>query len=199
MDKLFRHIKPKTLLDIGANIGIFTKDILSTIPNCNVIMVEANPNCEPYLKEIGQPYDMIALSNKEGIAELYIENSNLLATGASLYKENTIWYDDDKCHKQIVPVNTLDSRNYFEGKKIDLIKLDVQGSELDIINGGINTVLNTSFLLVEVSLLQYNQGSPLINNVVEKMIKLGFYIVDIIEYHKFENTIFQLDLLFKKY
>ena len=198
MDKLIRHVRPKTLLDVGANVGAFTKEILSIIPDCQVIMVEANPHCEPYLKQIGQPYDMVALSDKAGIAELYVENTNLLATGASLYKENTIWYQDDKCHKQVVPVKTLDGSNYFEGQKIDLIKLDVQGSELDIINGGINTVLNASFLLIEVSLLQYNQGAPLMDNVVEKMIQLGFCIVDIVEYHKFENTIFQLDLLFKK-
>lgn len=197
MDKLLRHIKPKRFLDVGANVGEFTKQLLTHVPNCQVVMVEANPNCESHLKELGHPYDIVALSNYSGTADLYIENINLVATGASLYKENTIWYEEGKYYKHTVPVKTLDEQNYFDGALIDLIKLDVQGSELDIIKGGENTIKNTTFVLAEVSLTQYNQGAPLIDDVVDKMVSMGFCIADIVEYHSFNNIIFQLDLLFK--
>lgn len=197
MDKLLRHVRPKRFLDVGANVGEFTKQLLTHVPDCQVIMVEPNPNCEQSLKEIGHPYDILALSNYNGSAELYIENVNPVATGASLYKENTIWYEDGKYYKHTVPVKTLDGQNYFGGSIIDLIKLDVQGSELDIIKGGENTIKNTNFVLAEVSLTQYNQGAPLMDAVVDKMVDMQFCIVDIIEYHAFNNIIFQLDLLFK--
>ena len=50
-------------------------------------MVEANRNCEQHLRLLGKPYDIIALSDKEGTAELYIEKINPIGTGASMYKE----------------------------------------------------------------------------------------------------------------
>jgi FkbM family methyltransferase len=165
-------------------------------------MVEANRNCEPALRLLGKPYDIIALSDKEGFADLYVEKINPTATGASLYKENTEWYAEGKYETIRTPTATLDSRNYFNGEPIDLIKMDVQGSELDILKGGEKTMKNTSYALLELSLVQYNQGAPLIGEVVDKMIEYGFCMVDILEYHSFphlyDGAIFQLDILFKK-
>ena len=199
MDKLLKYVRPKRVLDVGANIGSFSRGLLEKDPSCKIFMIEANPNCEPYLKSIGQPYDMVALGEKNGITELWVENSNPIGTGSSIFRENTIWYQDGKCNKIKVPMKKLDSCSYFGENQIDLIKLDVQGSELGIINGGEKTITQTPFVLVEVSLLPYNEGAPLIENVVERMIGLGFYIADIIEYHKIEKDIyFQLDLLFEK-
>jgi hypothetical protein len=51
--------------------------------------------------------------------------------------------------------------------------------------------------MAEVSLLEYNQGAPLMDAVVNKMIDLGFCIVDIVDYHRSNGIIFQLDLLFE--
>ena len=196
MDKLLRYIRPKTVLDVGAHVGNFTKDLLSYIPDCQVVMVEPNPNCEQYLKLIGKKYDMVALSSYNGIAELHVENINPIGTGASLYKENTQWYKEGAYNKVIVPTKTLSKCNYFDGD-IDLIKLDAQGSELDIIKGGEDIIKNAKFVLIEVSLLEYNEGAPLMDAVVDKMVELGFCIVDIVEYHRSNNIIFQIDLLFK--
>ena len=120
---------------------------------------------------------------------------NPIGTGSSLYKENTNWYTQGKT--QTVVTKRLDDCNYFDGASIDFIKLDVQGSELDILRGGENTIKNTTFVMAEVSLLEYNQGAPLMDTVVNKMIDLGFYIVDIVDYHRSNDIIFQLDLLFK--
>ena len=195
MDKLFRHISPKRALDIGAHVGDFTKELYYQFPECQIVMIEANKNCEPHLRLLGKPYEIVALSDKNGTAELHIEDNNPIGTGSSLYKENTNWYTEGKT--QTVVTKRLDDCNYFDGAPIDFIKLDVQGSELDIIKGGENTIKNTTFVLAEVSLVQYNEGAPLIDAVVDKMVELGFCIVDIVEYHQSNGIIFQLDLLFK--
>lgn len=197
MDRIIRHIEPKKLLDIGANIGDFTKNILREVPNCIAVMVEANPYCEPYLKTVGQQYEIVGLSDKVGVFDLFVENNNPVGTGASFYKENTQWYEEGNYHSIQVNTQTLDSLSYFDGSSIDLIKLDVQGSELDIINGGLSTITRAKYVLIEVSLLQYNEGAPLMDAVVEKMTSLNFSIADIVEYHKMNNVIFQLDILFK--
>ena len=195
MDKLFRHIKPATALDIGAHVGNFTKELYYQFPECQIVMIEANRECEPYLRLLGKPYEIVALCDRDGTASLYMEDVNPIGTGSSLYKENTGWYTQGKT--QTVTTKRLDTCNYFNGAPIDFIKMDVQGAELDVIRGGENTIKNTTFVLAEVSLLQYNEGAPLVDEVVEKMISLGFCIVDIVDYHRMDNVIFQMDILFK--
>ena len=203
MDKVFKYINPKRAIDIGANVGNFTKHLQYRYPECKIVMVEANPNCEQYLRLLSKPYEIVALSDKEGYADLYVEKINPIATGASLYKENTDWYGEGKYETVTIPTKTLDSCNYFNGQKIDFIKIDVQGAELDILKGGEQTIKNTDYVSLEVSLVEYNQGAPLISEIIDKMREYNFYMLDIIEYHSFPQlfggAIFQLDILFKQY
>lgn len=201
MDKLFRYINPKRVIDIGANIGNFSRKLYYHYPNCNIIMVEANPNCKPYLQISQIPFDIIGLSDNKGIKDFYVEKLNNVGTGASFYKENTEFYSENNVEIIKIPTETLDNKNYFNGKPIDFVKIDVQGSELDILNGGEITIKNTEQVLLELSLVEYNIGSPSIEKVVDKMVEYGFYIVDILEYHRFPSLyngmIFQIDMLFR--
>lgn len=196
--RLVQITNPKTLIDVGAHLGEFTKNILKITKDCQVVMVEANPKCEIYLKETKLPYDITALSNFNGTSELYIQKINQIGSGSSLYRENTSWYSDGEYDIINVPVSTLDDKNYFSDNMIDLVKLDVQGSELDILYGGRKTIKRTKYVLIEVSLIEYNLGAPLMDIIVNKMKEFGFGINDILEYHKLQNNqIFQLDILFK--
>jgi hypothetical protein len=141
---------------------------------------------------------MIALGSRQGSIDLFIEAENNIGTGASIYRENTEYYQGEKAKIVQVTVDTLDNRSYFKDRVIDLVKLDVQGSELDILNGGRSTIMRTNYVLAEVSLLQYNIGAPLIDSIVSKMKEYSFYIEDIIEYQRLaDGTMFQLDILFK--
>ena len=65
MDKLFKYINPKRVLDIGANVGDFSKKIYFRFPKCEIIMIEANPNCKPYLQLLEIPYQLIGVSDKK--------------------------------------------------------------------------------------------------------------------------------------
>lgn len=162
------------------------------------MMVEVNPYCEEELKKLGLNYEMIGLSSKVGVEKLYVEKINVLGTGASIYRENTQWYDDDKFDTVEVRFDTLDNKNYFPNKMIDLVKMDVQGSELDILIGGRKTIRRSKYVLLEVSTLQYNLGAPLMDEVVEKMKEYEFKIEEILSYNKLDNgQIFQMDILFK--
>ena len=196
--KLINYSNPKRVLDIGAHVGDFSSEVLRRAPECEIIMVEANKNCEPYLQKLNRPYEILALSNKTGTAELFVEKANAIGTGTSLYRENTDWYAAGKFEKVEVELDTLDNRSYFSGEVIDLVKLDVQGSELDILEGGRKTITRSNYVLMEVSLLPYNEKAPLIDSLVPVMKQYGFHIEDILDYAKINgNQIFQMDLLFK--
>jgi hypothetical protein len=75
--------------------------------------------------------------------------------------------------------------------------MDVQGSELDIINGAIPIIEDTRFLILELGILEYNQGAPLIGEVIEKLNKLGFVMMDILDFnHSNDTYLIQIDALF---
>ena len=83
--------------------------------------------------------------------------------------------------------------------QFNLVKIDVQGSELDIIEGGTNFFRDIDFLLIEVSLTEYNTGAPLAKEVIKKLEEMQFYIVDVIDEHiDNQQRVLQLDLLFSK-
>jgi FkbM family methyltransferase len=196
--KLINYSKPKRFLDIGAHVGDFSKMITKLAPECQIVMVEANPNCEPYLEKLNHKYQMVALANKTGKAELFVEKANALGTGTSLYRENTQWYADGKFEKVEVKVDTLDNRKYFADEIIDLVKMDVQGAELDILQGGRTTIMRSKYVLIEVSLEEYNVKAPLVDSIVPIMKQYGYYIEDILDYLKLSgNKITQMDILFK--
>ena len=79
----------------------------------------------------------------------------------------------------------------------DLIKLDVQGAELDVLAGAGDLLRNCSALIAELSFLSYNEGSPLIAEVIAGIARYGFRSVDICEVHKTRiGSVLQMDILF---
>lgn len=193
---LFKKVKPQICLDIGAHVGHFTQEIIDSFPDCRCLMLEANPSCRSYLMKIGQPFEIVALSKQRGESLFYVENSNPIATGASLFRENTQFYSPENSHTLRVALSTLDLLNPFPNSLIDLIKIDTQGSELDILKGGTQTLTRCRFLLLEVSLAPYNLEAPLMDEVLSWTAEHNFEICDILDYHRLvNNQIFQLDVL----
>jgi FkbM family methyltransferase len=205
MQRLLRHLivnSPKRIVDIGANVGDFSKSLHSVFPQCQFCLVEANENCEPNLKALPFSYDISALGAEESEADFYIENVNPLATGASLKRENTAYYNEGLYHTKKVKIHTLDSKKYFAGETINLLKLDVQGSELDILRGGKETLKRTDLVLLECSNVPYNLGAPLIDEAYDYMEQHGFGVMEIVDFVKMQigigTVIGQMDILFKK-
>jgi len=194
----FSSFVPVTCLDVGANTGQFVTEWRKIFPNCEVTSIEPNPHCEKGLRKLGVNYLQCAVSDKIGELELIVPKFKLNSKGGSFYKEiNFNSVSDDQILKITVPVTTLDT--LFSTKKFDVIKIDVQGAELDVINGGVTTLINSSYIIIEVSLIPYNEGAPLADVIVRRMEDFNFFIQDIVGMHtnKSGNTI-QLDLLFSK-
>lgn len=198
--KLKKYISQDNIkcLDIGANTGQFYRSLIEIYPECYCHLIEVNPTCERFISPLKVPYEMIGLSNKEGYMELITTVRKPRSKGASFYMESS-WKElsEEEMLKIKVPVTTLDS--HFINTDWDLVKIDVQGSELDIINGGKKFLSKINFLLIEVSLVEYNIGAPHAKKVIESLEKLGFYVLDCIDKHiGTKGETIQLDLLFTK-
>jgi hypothetical protein len=136
------------------------------------------------------------LSDIEKDVDFYIRKFEPRCTGNSIYREQTSFYDDDQI---IVEKRKTQTISQLLGNKIfDLIKIDVQGSEIDIINGGREIFENSKGILMEVSLVEYNKNAPLKDYVVEFMNDLGFIVTEHIGNinHPLTYQLIQEDLFF---
>jgi FkbM family methyltransferase len=191
---------PRTLLDIGANVGEFTRGFLKEFPNCVPTLVEPNPYCIPALKSL--PYEIIpvAASDKDGSAEIFLTKEWMQSTGASLYRENTVYFRDEVVVKETVKTACLD--HLLKERTFDFVKIDVQGAELDVLNGGTELIRKADYILIEVPVVEYNSGAPPAENIFAKLKEMGFHCAEAVEFHRLgsvmNGNLLQMDFLFER-
>jgi FkbM family methyltransferase len=196
LSKITNYFYPYKILDIGANVGQFHSLCKHHFPTSYIFSIEASNECEPYLKQITDQYYIGLLSKNNSEYKFYSLKNNPINTGNSIYKELTNHYSDSNL--EIIYKKGIKLDDLFESEsEFDLIKIDTQGSELDIIEGGMNLCNKAKGILMEVSLTQYNENSPLYNEVIEFMDNIGFKKVEILD-EMIHPIVHQQDILFIK-
>ncbi len=194
----FREIgfKPKTILDIGCNVGQFYHQcrIFWGPDGIDYMLIDGNENVEPDIKKFHVPYYITVLSDSVKDVSWYGALNDPKCTGNSYYKENTEHFSVENLVITKKQTNTLD--NMFPDKQFDLIKMDTQGSEVDIIKGGVNLCKKCKYMILETSLIEYNQDSPNEDQVNEFMKSIGFTPVAVVDLHYFKDQISQRDILY---
>lgn len=197
-------IKINYILDIGANEGEFSDSLKKIFPNCTFQLIEPNTDLNIILEKKGYDfYNFLLYKEKDKKVKLYFEDSGNTTTGNSIYKENSRHYEQNKF--KFFTTHILDE--FTTPDIIDLIKIDVQGAEIDVFKGGIQTLKKTKFILVETSLVQYNLNAPLEKSVIEFLSNYSFtsYIEfdrhiwndsNLNSYNLKRGDVFQRDLLF---
>lgn len=196
----FQGYSPRTLLDVGAHVGSFTRGFLEVFPDCAPTLIEPNPFCQEALEKLPAERLAVAASNESGVAELFMTKEWLQSTGTSLYRENTAFFRDEVVMKQEVPKVRLD--DVFAGRRFDFVKIDTQGSELDVLQGGQNVLRHADYILLEVSMVEFNAGGAKAEAVFAQLNAMGFRCADITEVHRLkgvhDGNILQMDFLFER-
>ena len=76
------------------------------------------------------------------------------------------------------------------------IKLDTQGSEIDILKGSEETLLNCYLLYLETPIIEYNLNSPNLTYNIKYLNSIGFIPYDICEIHYMDKMLVQIDILY---
>ena len=188
--------EPKNILDIGANKGKWTLEIKKKVfPKAEYTLIEAIDYEE--LEKLGIKYDNINYKNilLDEIEHLvtWYEKRN---TGDSLFKENTGYFDDCKEIKR--STTTLDLV-FNKNEVFELIKIDCQGAEIPILKGGNRLIQKSSVIILEVPFMgEYNIGAPNFYEHINYMENIGYRVFDIVELHRVDNILIQIDIIFIK-
>ena len=166
------NIDFKNVLDIGAAAGDWSAHVKSFYPDAKFTLIEPNKLHNERLKSLGK-FHNVYLSDEVNEKDFYVCKDPFQQTGNSFYKENSnVPFD-----KTTVKTQMLDT--VVQGEKFDLIKIDVQGAEVEVIKGGMMTMLNAKWLQIEVPVFEYNLGSPSMYNLLGNLKSIGFYPFDI--------------------
>jgi FkbM family methyltransferase len=198
VDLIKQYVSPQKVLDIGANVGDFYRTITALFPDCICLLIEGNPDCEVYLKQLGVSYHICLLGNLNRDVTFYKNKKNPICTGSSMFRELSEHYDDSNVEAVTLQCHRLDDLNK-NNVIFDLVKMDTQGSEMDIFLGGVKTLIKSKAIIMETSLIQYNSGSPLQKEVIEFMARYGFNNVGIVSEGRADGgrgEIIQQDILF---
>lgn len=194
---LRRKIYPKYIFDIGCAHGEWFLKAHKIFPESKYFLFDANSQNASKLSNLQKKYSNICykiclLSDK--VKELKFYN---MGYGSSVYEENTKF--DRKI--EYITSNTLE--NELSKINIDstnnIIKLDVQGSEIDIIKGLNNKISFFEVIILETSVKEYNKNSPLFIDIINFMENKNYSFYDICDLKRLGNEnsfLVQFDAVF---
>jgi len=188
---------PRFVVDIGAYHGEWMKEFKKIYPEAEVLMLEAQDKKRPILekacKTMGDSvrFQIALLGAKSGEKVKFAE----METGSSVYEELSV-HERRVLEKE---VTSLDDILKGDDRPVNFLKLDVQGYELEVLNGATQAMGQADFVFLEVSVLPFNQGAPLIGEVIHYMENHHFRIFDFCsQTRKSNGFLLQTDILFAR-
>jgi FkbM family methyltransferase len=187
-------VGPKTIIDVGVAEG--TPDLYRHFPSQRYLLVEASPDYTEDLDSLAKSLDAVVekvfCGRESGAVKFRVysdphKSSRYQAAGETLVDEVT------------VPVETLDdlvSKHRLPTPY--LLKVDVEGAELDVIAGAGRTLASTEAVIAEVSVAPRFNDAPGFADIVAVMDGHGFSVFDILAGKDFPEPgrLYTVDLVF---
>lgn len=188
-----RGLALRTVIDVGASDGRWSRAARRILSPAHYFMVEARTEHEPALaRTAADPafsYQICAAGNRDG--QVYFDATELFGGQASdtPYERNGI----------VVPVRTLDglvAERALQGPFA--IKLDTHGYEVPILEGARAILSRTALLVIECYNFRLTAQSLLAHEMSAYLTERGFRCIDLCDplYRTHDGALWQMDLFF---
>jgi FkbM family methyltransferase len=188
--------KPKTVIDVG--VAYQTAELYQEFPEANILLIEPLVEFEPFLQQICASYKaqyvLAAAGAAPGSAVLNVHSDKI---GSSMLREvEGPSVDGTPREVPVVTVDQLCAEKNLAGPY--LLKVDVQGAELQVLDGARRTLEQTEAVLLELSFFGFYSGGPQFCDVIAEMKERGFVTYDVYGflYRPLDNALSQVDVAF---
>lgn len=195
----FGDLNLKCIIDVGAGCG--TNSLLDIYPNLDFVLIEPLGDFEEPLKSIVSGrgarthYSSDILASSKQAIKFFIHDDKF---GSSIKREFENSKNSKLVERHSTTLDNLIDQIDFRGPY--LIKIDTQGSELEILKGSLITLQFTEAIIVEVSVQDFFVESHSMVELVNFLDENGFRIFDLsdLTYRPSDGFLAQLDILFVK-
>lgn len=177
-----------TFLDVGANIGDWTSDVLRTFPRSRVIAIE--PGSEPqrtFNERVGGDSRVelvpVPVAEEAGLRRFHVTSHS---HNASLHRPRNMdahygsgWEISDVVELEATTLDVVAA-----GLDIAVMKLDVQGAELEVLEGATDALQRTNAVIMEVTFVSHYESDASFAKLDSHMLGLGFAMTGLTAAHR---------------
>jgi len=181
------------IFDVGANEGQTVRALAPAFPRAQIHSFEPDPGAFLRLREVARRFDSVhihnvALGAEAGEAKLFrfaMDQTNSLlpkARGAELFVGDPEYLNE--VGTTSVTVDTADAFCAAHAiTRIDLLKTDAQGFDLEVLKGaeGLLDAGAVSLVYAEVCFVPQYEGQPLFPDIYQFLYARGFRLVGLYE------------------
>jgi FkbM family methyltransferase len=200
-------IIPKTVIDVGANVGQFAVACAKIFPGVSVHSFEPLPDCVKQLnRHVARLGDVrvypFALGAQGGEVVLHVNSHRHSSSILSLGERHLKAFPDAREIQAIrVPISTLDRE--LESVSLEspvLLKLDVQGYEAQVLNGATETLKRVDYVLLETSFRPLYEGEKTFMEIARMMEDRSFEFLRPVDWlsDPLNGEVLQMDALFAR-
>jgi len=192
-------LEPATVLDIGVAWG--TADLYEGFPDAKHLLVEPLSEYEPALRDICARHDaeyvLAAAGSEPGEMEIAVHRVPTLSSPLG-ERGGDVEGATEARRVPVVRVDELVAERGLPGPYV--VKADVEGAELQALEGASSILGQTELVLLETSLWSFWPDAPLIGDVVAWMRERGFAIYDFWGGHlrPLDGALAQIDIAFAR-
>jgi FkbM family methyltransferase len=189
---------PKTVIDVGAAFGTFP--LYEAFPDAFMLLVEPLWEWKQALESVCRMYkgDYIIAAAGDRPGETVINVHEDLIGSSFLKEVEGSSVDGSTRTVKVITLDQICQEKNLAGPY--LIKVDVQGAELNVMDGAEFILQETEVIILEVSLFKFMISNPEIQDVLIYMKKRGFVTYDIFGYQfrPLDGALSQVDMVFVK-
>lgn len=173
------------VFDVGANTGQFAQQLRDVGYEGQIISFE--PLSNAYVKLKGHAsldskwivHDRCAIGDNEGVISINIAGNSLSSSILPMLESHSA-ADGASAYvgREIVTVRRLDSvaRDYIGESTNYFVKIDTQGYEWQVLEGGLSTLKSARGVIVELSFVPLYEGQRLWRELVDRLEAEGFVL-----------------------
>ena len=188
-----RGFTPQAIIDVGAFEGEWGRLAKRIWPTSHLFMIEPNLASLAALTSAAKELDAGLFGELLGANDDQAIQFNVMGSGSSVLPERSSVPRRVETRR----LRRLDSLMKDIAAPA-LLKIDAQGYELEILRGATRLLPAIEAILLEISIIEINEGTPLLHDVVGFMKKLGFVAYDILQIHRrpLDGALNQVDVVF---